>query len=152
MDPARTWANQQLFIIDTNRRIYVISFKSVSDLSKLHPDNPAYPIIKDLSERLLTAETMERPYDPEADGYIVGQIDPEDIGRPLTEIWGDDAYSLIDVPWEGVTRQDGFYIAIFLANNDFGLVFVIPDEDWLPDELVEVLEDNLVPLAANPAP
>ena len=129
----------------------MITFKTPDDLSKLSPADPAHPIIKDLSGKLLTAEIMERPYDPEADGYLV-LIEEGNINRPLTEIWGDDAYSLIDVPWEGVTRQDGFYIAIFLANNDFGLVFVIPDEDWLPDELVEVLEDNLVPLAADSAP
>jgi len=130
----------------------VITFKSVSDLSKLHPVNPAYPIIKDLSKKLLTtAESMDRPYDPEADGYLV-LIEEGDIDRPLNEIWGKSAYRLIDVPWEGVTRQDGFFTAIFLANNDFGLVFVIPDADWLPDALAEVLEDNLVPLAADTAP
>jgi len=127
----------------------MITFKLPDDLSRLSPDNPAYPIIKDLSERLLTtAETMERPYDPEADGYLV-HIEEGDIDRPLTEIWGDDAYRLIDVPWEGVTRQDGFYIAIFLANNDFGLVFLIPDEDWVPAELRNVLEDNLIPTPEN---
>jgi uncharacterized protein YhdP len=93
---------------------------------------------------LITDESMTRPYDPEADGWIV-LIEESDATRQLTEIWGDDAYRLIDIPWEGVTRQDGFYVAIFLANNDFGLVFVIPDEDWLPDELRNVLEANLVP-------
>ena len=129
----------------------MITFKTPDDLSKLSPADPAFPIIKDLSEKLLTAEIMERPYDPEADGYLVA-IDEKDIDRPLTEIWGDDAYRLIDIPWEGISRQHGFFTAIFLADNDFGLVFVIPDEDWVPDALVEVLEDNLVPLSADTAP
>ena len=129
----------------------MITFKSLDDLSKLPPDDPAHHIIEDLAQKLLTAEIMERPYDPDADGYLVA-IDEKDIDRPLTEIWGDDAYRLIDVPWEGVTRQHGFFTAIFLADNDFGLVFVIPDEDWVPDALVEVLEDNLVPLSADTAP
>ena len=124
----------------------MITFESVSDLSKLPPDDPAFPIIKDLSEKLLTtAHTMDRPYDPDADGYLV-LIEEQDIARPLTEIWSEDAYRLTDIPWEGVGAQDGFYIAIFLANNEFGLVFVIPDADWLSDELIDVLEDNLVPM------
>ena len=47
----------------------MITFKSLDDLSKLSPDHPAYPVIKDLAQRLLvTTESMPRPYDPEADG------------------------------------------------------------------------------------
>ena len=128
----------------------MIQFKSISDLSKLSSDDPAYPIIEDLAHKLLvTTESMARPYDPEADGWIVQINDNQDAVRPLKEIWGDDAYSLIEVPWEGVSRLDGFYIAVFLANNDFGLVFVIPDADWLPDELRKVLEDNMIPTPTN---
>ena len=127
----------------------MISFKSVSDLSKLPPDDPAHPIIEDIARILLvTTESMARPYDPETDGWIV-LIEEGDKDRPLTEIWGDDAYSLIEVPWEGVDRQGGFYIGLFLANNDFGLDFVIPNEPWLPTELRNVLEDNLVPAPEN---
>ena len=123
----------------------MISFKSLEDLSKLQPEDPAHLIIEDLAHKLLvTTKSMDRPYDPEADGWIV-LIEGSDIDRPLTEIWGDDAYRLIDVPWEGVTRQDRFYVAVFLANNQFGLVFVIPDEPWLPVELRNALEANLVP-------
>jgi hypothetical protein len=124
----------------------VKEFKCLDDLSKLSPDDPAHPIIEDLARKLLvTTDSMARPYDPAASGWIVLISDKQDAVRSLTEIWGDDAYSLIEIPWEGVTSQDGFYIAVFLANNDFGLVFVIPDSDWLPDELRNVLEGNLVP-------
>jgi hypothetical protein len=123
----------------------MITFKSLDDLSKLPPDQPAYPVIKDLAKKLLvTTESMARPFDPAADGWLL-LVAEQDADRPLTEIWGDDAYSLIDTPWEGVSRHDGFYVAVFLANNNFGLVFVIPDEDWLPVDLRQVLEDNLVP-------
>jgi len=117
----------------------MISFKSLDDLSKLSSGDPAYPIIKDLSERLLTtAESMDQPYDPEADGYLV-LLDQDSIDRPLTEIWGDDAYRLIDVPWEGVTRDESgeFFICVFLANNQWGLVAILPDRDWLYGELRE---------------
>jgi hypothetical protein len=127
----------------------MIQFKSISDLSKISRDDPAYPVIEDLAQKLLvTTQSMARPYDPEADGWIV-LIEKGDVDRPLTDIWGEDAYRLINTPWEGVSNQDGFYIAVFLANNDFGLVFVIPDADWLPDELRNVLDDNLVPSPDN---
>jgi hypothetical protein len=123
----------------------MIQFKSISDLSKLPSDDPAHPIIEGLAQRLLvTDESTAYPYDPEADGWIV-LIEPEDIDRPLTEIWGDDAYSLIQTPFEGVTLEKGMFVAVFLANNRFGLVFIIPDEPWLPNKLRNVLEDNLVP-------
>ena len=123
----------------------MLKFTSEADLLRLNPADPAHPIIEEFVRRLITdAKKSKFGYSPEADGYLV-LLDRNDLDRPLTEIWGDDAYSLIDVPWEGVTRQDGFYVAVFLANNDFGLVFVIPDEAWLPDELRNVLEDNLVP-------
>lgn len=128
----------------------MISFKSVSDLSKLPSDDPAFSIIEDLANRLLvTTESMTRPFDSDAQGWIV-LIEETDVDRPLTEIWEDDAYSLLDVPWEGVTWQDDFYVTVFLANNEFGLVFVIPDADWLPAELRDVLEDNLVPQSETP--
>jgi hypothetical protein len=123
----------------------MIQFKSISDLSKLPPNDPVHPLIKDLAQKLLvTTASMARPYDPAADGWIL-LIAEQDADRPLTEIWGDDAYRLIDTPWEGVSRHDGFYVAVFLANNDFGLVFVIPDEDWLPAEARDALEANLIP-------
>ena len=48
--------------------------------------------------------------------------------------------------WEGVHREADHYIAVYCPNNQFGLVFVIPGEDWLSDELCAVLEDNLVPI------
>ena len=128
----------------------VKEFKCLDDLSKLPPDDPAFPIIEDLAQRLfVTTESMARPYDPDVDGWIV-LIEESDVDRPLTEIWGEDAYRLIEIPFEGTTlqgttRQNSMFLGVFLANNQFGLVFVIPDEDWLPDGLRRVLCENLVP-------
>ena len=123
----------------------MISFKSVSDLSKLPPDHPSYTVIEDLAHKLLvTTPSMARPYDPEADGWIV-LIEESDVDRPLTEIWGDDAYRFIDIPWEGITRDESgeFFICIFLANNQWGLVAILPDEDWLYGELRDCIECHL---------
>jgi len=123
----------------------MIEFKFLSDLSKLPPDDPAQPTIEDLAKKLLvTTASMARPYDPEADGWIV-LIEENDVDRPLTEIWGQDGYNLIDVPWEGVTRDESgeFFICIFLANNQWGLVAILPDRDWLHGELRESIEAHL---------
>ena len=118
-------------------------FKSPTDLQQLPPDDPAYPLIADLVQRLIVNyESDGFTYDPDADGWIF-LIEENDTERVLDEIWDD--WTLLDVPWEGITKQDDFFIAVFLANNEFGLVFVIPDTDWLDSELREVIKENLDP-------
>ena len=121
----------------------MLKFTSEADLLRLNPANPAYPIVSDLVQRIITESyKTEYPYDPEADGWIA-LIEPGDIDRPLTEIWGDDAYDLVSIPYEGISLQDGMYLAAFLANNQFGILFVIPDADWLGRELRECIETHL---------
>ena len=41
--------------------------------------------------------------------------------------------------------RDSFFLAIFLANNEFGLVFVIPDAEWVNGRLRQVMLENLDP-------
>jgi len=123
----------------------MITFKSEADLLRLNPADPAYTIIEEFVQRLITEpKNSEFGYSPEDDGYLV-LLDQDDIDRPLTEIWGDDPYSLIDVPWEGITRDESgeFFICIFLANNQWGLVAILPDQDWLYGELRECIEAQL---------
>ena len=81
-------------------------------------------------------------YDPEAHGFIT-LIEEADKGRVLTEIWDD--WTLVDIPWEGISIVDGFFQAVFLANNEFGIVFIIPDAPWVDGKLREVIEDHLDP-------
>ena len=121
----------------------MITFKTHADLSKLSRENPAYPIIEELVRDLIDAyDTPEQPYLPDDYGYIV-LIEPGDTERVLSEIWDD--WTLLDIPWEGITRRDSFFLAIFLANNEFGLVFVLPDAEWVNGRLREVLLENLDP-------
>ena len=123
----------------------MLKFTSEADLLRLNPTSPALPVLRDLVHRIITgAKKSEYGYSPEADGYLV-LLDQDDIDRPLTEIWGDDAYHLIDVPWEGVTRDESgeFFVCIFLANNQWGLVAILPDQDWLYGELRERIEAHL---------
>ena len=124
----------------------MLKFTSEADLLRLNPSNKAYPIVEEFVQRLITeVKKSEYGYSPEADGYLV-LLDQNDIDRPLIEIWGDDAYSLIDVPWEGVHKDESgeFFICIFLANNQWGLVAILPDADWLYGELRECIEAHLV--------
>ena len=125
----------------------MITFKSTEDLSNLSPDDPAFPIVEELVEQLITAYSPPgRPYDAEDDGYII-LIEPEDAQRTLDELW--DGCTLLNIPWEGIMLRDGFYIAIYLANNEYGLTFVIPDADWIDGELREMIEDILDPLPTD---
>lgn len=121
----------------------MLTFKSVSDLSKLDTQDSAYPIIEDLVQRLCVDIPQEaHHYDPEDHGWV-NLVCPDDMHRTITEIWDD--WTLLDVQWEGVMYKDGHYIAIFLADNEKGFIFVVPDQDWLTDELRTILEDHLDP-------
>jgi hypothetical protein len=120
----------------------MLKFTSEADLLHLNPDDPAHTVIEELVQRLF--KKSEFGYSPEADGYLV-LLDQDDVDRPLTEIWGDDAYSLIDVPWEGVHKDESgeFFICVFLANNQWGLVAILPDRDWVYGELRDSIECHL---------
>ena len=103
----------------------MITFKSTEDLAKLPPDNPAHPTVQELVERLITAYSSPgQPYNWQDYGYVI-LIEESDVDRKLDEIW--DGCTLLDIYWEGIMLRDGFFIAIYLANNEYGLVFVIPD-------------------------
>lgn len=79
---------------------------------------------------------------PENDGWLA-LVDQDDLDHPLTKIWGDDAYSFIDIPWEVVTRRDGMFLAFYLANNQFGVMFIVP-ENIVHGELLDCLKAHLV--------
>jgi hypothetical protein len=125
----------------------MISFKSPEDISKLPTDDPAHPVIKELIDDLISAYTWEgHPYNPDWYGYII-LIEPGDADRVLDELW--DGCTLLNIPWEGITLQGDFYIGIALLNNEYGLSFVIPDEEWVNGELRAMIEYILDPLPSN---
>ena len=125
----------------------MITFKSTEDLAKLPPEDPAYPTVQELVERLITAYTSPgQPYNWQDYGYVI-LIQECDVNRTLDEIW--DGCNLLDIYWEGIMLRDGFFIAIYLANNEYGLVFVIPDAPWVNGELRAMIEDTLDPLPVN---
>ncbi len=127
----------------------MLQFKHPSDISQLPSSDHSHPTVQDLISHLITPLTSSSGvYDHDAYGWIV-LIQEGDLERPLTDIWPDGEWTLLDMPWEGVLLRDGFFQAIYLANNDFGLVFVIPDEEWLPQTVREMLEMHLDPPTKN---
>ena len=122
----------------------MITFKSTEDLSKLPPSYPAFPTVKELFHRLIMAYTTSgQPYNHEDYGYVI-LIEEADMNRTLDEIW--DGCTLLDIYWEGIMRRGDYFIAIYLANNEYGLVFVIPDAPWVDGELRQMIEDTMDPL------
>ena len=121
----------------------MITFKSTEDLSKLPPSHPAFPTVQELVDRLITAYTSSgQPYNWQDYGYVI-LIEEADVNGTIDEIW--DGCTLLDIYWEGIMLRDGFFIAIYLANNEYGLVFVIPDAPWVNGELRQMIEDTLDP-------
>ena len=121
----------------------MLTFKSPEDISKLSHDDPAFHIVKELIKELIEAYTWEgHPYNPDWYGYTI-LIQEGDADRTLDELWDD--CTLLNIPWEGITLRDGFFLAIYLANNEYGLCFVIPDAEWVNGELREMIEDILDP-------
>ena len=83
----------------------MITFKSHSDLRKLNPENPAFPVMKTLVKQLIDDFTEPcQPYDADDFGYLV-LIEPDDVDRELNEV--DMPWPLVDVPWEGASMRDG---------------------------------------------
>ncbi len=81
--------------------------------SDLPPDHPACEIAGELLPRIGPGE-----------GYLV-LIEPEDLDRdlPLPEL----PTRLDSIDWEGVSRHPGYFHAVHLTNNEFGIGFLIPD-------------------------
>lgn len=109
----------------------MLTFKTITDLDKLPPDDPSRTVIK----RILA----EFPRDPATHGYIV-LIDPGDTHISLPELKAPMA----GICWDGVTKQDRHFIAAYLTNNEHALEFIIPDADWLDADLRASLEASLL--------
>jgi len=117
----------------------MITFKNRSDLSQLDPGNPALPVVQELLLRLIDIYSSPgQPYQPEKCGYLVlieeGDVD-QPLGLPELHCRPDE------VPWEGAAMHDEFFHAVYLANNEFGISFLIPDASWVSGQLRAILED-----------
>ena len=113
----------------------------------IHARHRAHKTVKELVERIITEYTPPGgTYNADDYGYVI-LIEESNVNRTLDEIW--DGCRLLDIYWEGIMKQGDFFIAIYLANNEYGLVFVVPDADWVDGELRQMIEDTLDPLPVN---
>ena len=120
------------------------TYRSRQDLTKLSPTHPAYSVLDELIRVIMDADST---YNADHHGYLV-LIEEGDQDAPLSEIgWGE--YRLATLPYEGITKQQGHYVAIVLANNEYGLVFVIPEE-LVCGQLADVVRENLDPPMDQP--
>ncbi len=101
----------------------MLTIKTPTDLHQLPSNHSLYTPAKTLVDRLIVPfGNPDKPYNAEEEGFIVICEDGDQDG-PLTPIWPNESYTLVDIPWEGVMKRPGYYEGIFLANNEFGIIF-----------------------------
>lgn len=114
--------------------------KHPNDLRQLPSGSPERDLLGRFLDRLIKIHERPSGYDPEDHGYVV-MIEGKDVDRQ--RILPELPCPLAEVPWEGVTMEGGFFHAVVLTNNDFGIDFLIPNEPWLSEPLRASLEENL---------
>jgi len=106
----------------------MLKFTSEADLLRLNPADPAFNTVSDLVKRAISdTYGTEFEYQESSDGFIC-LIESTDLDRPLTEIWSDNAYDLLTIPWEGISYDESQknYLAVYVPNNSYSIAFVIP--------------------------
>jgi len=94
-------------------------FKTLRDLQQLSKADPAHRIIKICLKRTGHLE-----------GYFV-LIEEGDGEINLPELQAD----ITGLSFDGIFKAAGYFHAVYLTNNSFGLEFIIPDANWLPTDL-----------------
>jgi len=98
-------------------------FKTRADLHQLPPRHPALPIVTELLNQI-----------PPGCGYLVLVEEGDDFIN-LPEMHS----RLEEISWDGATKLDGYFHAVHLTNNQFGIGFLIPI--GIPGELHGLLEE-----------
>lgn len=106
----------------------MMTFSSPADLSHLHDTDSAHPVISTLTSSLF------------ADSYpvTVALMESHDTDHPLAELCNAG-----DVSLEGIIERSGMFLIVFQTDYQYGIVLVIPDEDWLTGELRLCIEENI---------
>jgi len=126
------------FFVPIKRRTPMKTIKSITDVEQLRK-HPLHATIASLVTPIIAA-TPE--YRPEDDGYLV-LIERDDIDRVLSDL--DMPWRLSEVPFEAVTMIDGLFHAVYIPNNQFALSILVPDAEWLPEDVRRHLESHLDP-------
>jgi hypothetical protein len=76
-------------------------------------------------------------YDPDSEGPVVlaEQRDTDEDWRNLM------GCALSTAPFEGATIEHGCFVAVVLANNEYGYTIIVPDAPWLaPESLARLID------------
>jgi hypothetical protein len=68
-------------------------------------------------------------------------LEPDDVHRVLDDL--DMPWRLSEVPFEAVTMVGGLFHAVYIPNNQFALSILVPDEEWLPEDVRRHLEAHI---------
>jgi len=112
------------------------TFKSIPDVDRFH-GHPLHGTVKSL---FLSIIDDYPEYRPEDDGWVV-LIEPGDVDRVLSDL--DMPWRLSEVPFEAVTMIDECFHAVYLPNNQFAVSILVPDTDWLPENVRRHLESHI---------
>ena len=104
----------------------MMTFKSSADLSRLQHTDPAHPVISTLIDNFKT------------DPVTIALMENHDADHPLAELCNAE-----DVSLEGVIEQDSIFLVVLQTDYGYGIVFVVPNAEWLGGELRGCIEQNL---------
>jgi hypothetical protein len=120
----------------------MITLKYPSEITKVPRTDPAYPLIKEYIQLTMrTSDANAPPWDPDSEGFLA-ILEPTDVGINLGEVY-DGLFE--ELPFEGVMKRDGFYVAIVLYNNSYGHLILVEDASWIDGPIRDALEENLNP-------
>ncbi len=106
----------------------MMTLSSSSDLSRLHQTDPVHPVITKLADGLFS----------ESQPVTITLMQPDDTDPPLAELCNAE-----DVTLEGIIERENNFLVVLQTDYGYGIVLVIPDEDWLSGELRLCIEQNL---------
>ena len=109
----------------------MLKFTSSGDLARLPKTDPAQPVISLMIDNLFTEAHNTDP-------VTIALMQPGDTDHPLTEICNAE-----DVSLEGIVQQQGMYLIVLQTDYHYGIVFVVPNAEWLGGELRRCIEQNL---------
>jgi len=107
-------------------------FITMQDLQQLHPQDPAFEVVRKQLEHM--SDMYPR------NGFLT-LIEKTDMGEPI--VLPERTLNLASVGWEGVTKRGGHYHAVLLLDNEYALEFLVPDSDWLKDDIRKNLKEHM---------
>ena len=115
-------------------------FRSLEDVEQAGlPDNLFRVVHSSLQGLIECYAGSGFEYTPEDDGFAV-LIEAGDSEESISSAIG---HSLIDAPWEGASLTDGYFIAVLMHNNQYGITVFLEDGPPLDPAVRARLMDDM---------